>query len=51
MLSIEEYREKLGETGKNMSDEEVETQKNNLYALISRILDNNVSLLELCKKQ
>ncbi len=44
MLSIEECREKLGKIGKEMADSEIEKLRNQLYALIDQLLDNNEDL-------
>ena len=41
IISIEEARKKLGKTGIKMTDKQIELLKNNLYALIGQILDNN----------
>lgn len=51
MISIKLAREKLGESGKNMTDQEIEKLLNNLYALIGMIIDNNISSFKPCKKR
>lgn len=52
MLSTEECRVKLGQTSQQMSDSEVEKLRNELYALISQLLDNHTDkTVSLCKKQ
>lgn len=51
MISIKEARSLLGETGKKLSDEEVEKLLNSLYALFSQIMDNNINKITKCKKQ
>lgn len=48
MLTIKQARVILGKTGKFLSDKEIEKLLNNLYALIGRVIDNN--LVDLCKK-
>lgn len=51
MISIEQARKKLGKTGTKMNDKQIELFKNNLYALIGQILDNNIEKIKLCKRQ
>lgn len=50
MLTVQECRIKLGDTGKNMNDKEIEKLRNNLYSLINQIIDNNLEKIKLCKK-
>lgn len=51
MVDLKKARVLLGKTGGSMTDEEVVKLRNNLYTLISKMIDINVSILKLCKKQ
>ena len=48
-IRLEEAREILGATGKKMTDEEIIKLLDNLYGIISHILDNNSNLFENAK--
>ena len=52
MLTIEECKHILSTTGTSMTDEEIEKLRNQLYALVSQLLDNHLdNTVPVCKKQ
>ena len=53
-LNIKEIirvRQLLGETGKKMTNKQIEKLYIGLNSIINQIIDNNFSQLNLCKKQ
>ena len=48
MLTVDQARKILGKTAENMTDEEIEKLKSQLYQLVSQVVDNN---LDQIKKQ
>lgn len=40
MLTIEECRKHLADTGKNLTDKEIEKLRSELYQIVSMLLDN-----------
>jgi len=50
MLTVKQAKVLLGKTGKLMTDKEIEKLLNNLYALIGKIIDNNINSFQTCKK-
>lgn len=50
-ISVLDARELLGETGKSMTNKEIASLNNRLFALVSQIVDNNITLFQSCKKQ
>ena len=48
---INRVRQLLGETGKKMTDKQIEKLYIGLNSIINQIIDNNFSQSKICKKQ